>query len=189
ILEKQKEAIFSPETLGEVHSLQMGEHLFKFEQGKITIGEKNIEVDPVKMNEVFAVLDGFNALYFFTSEELAQFDMNFAFPEASKTFELKAQNSDIHLTLGVGVPAMPGQFYAKINDQVAIVYDKRPLPEAYQAQDEATLKRQRIEELFKLEESFFYWAKLFKTPPQIVSVDFDNRFARPYVMNLENKTT
>lgn len=186
----EREAIYNPKTLGQVKLIEFGDVKISFDSDSAYVGEQKILADTMRVNEVFAALDGLAAVRFLEPEEAQALDESFAFPpNETSTIRLVSEKGETIFKLGAKLSMTPAQFYGKINDTYVILHDRRPLAEAYQAGEESDLKEQRLRTTFTLSEPFFYDHKIFKKTMIFHQASLDNNLVKPFKIDLKAMRT
>ena len=187
----ERELIFNPEKEGGLIKLSFGSVDVHIQGENYFIGEQKILADNIRVAEVFAALEGLAVIRALTTEEITVLDQELAFPNNSQLkIDFTTPKGVTSFIIGAAIKTSNGRFYGKIGDKFIILEDRRPLMEAYQQDNENDLRARRLETLFStLKEDFFYDTHLFREQPRLVYAAFDNRFARPYEVDLSKRTT
>ena len=186
----EREAIYNPKTLGQVKLIEFNDVKISFDSESAYVGEQKILADTMRVNEVFAALDGLAAVRFLEAEEAQALDEAYAFPpNETSTVRLVSEKGETIFKLGAKLSMSPAQFYGKINNTYVILHDRRPLTEAYQAGEESDLKEQRLRTTFTLSEPFFYDHKIFKKTIIFHQANLDNNLVKAFEIDLKSMRT
>lgn len=188
---EERELVFNPEKEGGLSKLGFSGVEIHIQGEDYFVGEKKIAANQIRVAEVFAALEGLAVIRSLNPEEVAALDTELAFPKESiLSVNFTTPKGTTSFVIGAPIKTSNGRFYAKIGEQLIIVEDRRPLMEAYQQGDENDLRLRRLRTLFsELKEDFFYDTHLFAGPFRISYAAFDNRFARPYEVDLVKRST
>ncbi len=171
----QDEMVFDPKQQGGLQSLSFGKTTLHLKGESFFVGEKKVPANPYKVEELFATLDALAAIRKLSKDEVAGLDLQLAFPQDQIiTISFKTSKGITPFIIGAPLITSPGRFYARLGDQVMIVHDRKPLPMAYEQDNEADLKYRRLQTIFSIAPDFFYDTRLFKEPVTIISANFDN---------------
>lgn len=185
-----QELIFDPSEQGGLISLSFNNVVLYKRNESFTVGEKAIPANPIRVSEVFQTLSGLAVIRKLSEPEAVTLDMKLAFPEKSLiTVNFKTAEGDTPLVIGSRLATNSSRFYASLGKNVMILEDRRPLPMAYQQEDEGELKQKRLETTFSLPEDFFFDTRLFRMPYKISSASFDNPLSRSFAADFMKRKT
>lgn len=187
----ERELIFNPEAEGGLQKLSFGSVDIYIDGEKYYVGQQRISANNVRVAEIFATLQGLAVIRSLSEEEATALDQQLAFPsEQTLRIDFTTPKGVTTFVIGAPIKTSEARFYGKISDKLIIIEDRRPLMEAYQQESESDLRLRRLQTLFStLKEDFFYDTHLFREQFTIAYAAFDNRFARPYEVDLLKRTT